>query len=120
MGIVLCPLAAQEGNTYFQLYYRISFGKAEQGTRLLIRVELGTFVGDVISFPRAALDERLVGFGVKVNRIGASVVPASPDSGIAAHFMVGQDFYFRTYELLGFTCIGHGAFSQEETGIDSQ
>ena len=119
-GIVLGTLAAQERDADFQLHHRVSLGKTEQGAGFLIRIELGAFVGYLASFPCAALGERLVGFGVKVNRIGASVVPASPDSGIAAHFMVGQDSYFRTYELLGFTCIGHGAFSQEETGIDSQ
>ena len=64
--------------------------------------------------------ERLVCFRIEVYGIGTPVVPTATDTGIAGDFMVGDDLYFGTDELLRFACIGYGAFSQEESGINSQ
>ena len=66
---------------------------------------------DLIAFPGSCIYERLVGFCVKVDCIGTAIVPSAANTGVADDFMVGDDLYFGTYELLSFAGIGYGAFT---------
>ena len=120
VGVGLGSQTAQERDAHLELQCVAAFAEAEQGSGLLVGVILGTVGSDAVAFPCSCFAEGLVCFGIEVDGVCPAVVPASTDACVAAYFMVGENLYFRTNKLLCFPCIGYRAFSQKETGINSQ
>ena len=94
--------------------------ETQQSSGFLLGVWLVSFIADLVSFPCGRLYKGMVGYCIKINGVGTSVIPTSANTGISHYFVIGYDLNFRTYKLLCFAGIGGRLFTQEEAGVNQQ
>ena len=101
-------------------WYLQKKGKRNKAPVFLLGVWLVSFIADLVSFPCGRLYKGMVGYCIKINGVGTSVIPTSANTGISHYFVIGYDLNFRTYKLLCFAGIGGRLFTQEEAGVNQQ